>query len=294
MSLLHSSLKNLNQHIRDLDISFDEGEHKYTILDGKDKYISVTTLIGKLFEKFDADAIIKKIMNGKNWNPSNKYWNMTADEIKKMWNDNSKSVSKDGTNLHYEIECFMNQKLPEGVEYTHKNLLENYQKNHQKDNDNAESCSNEQEKEHNEEWEFFIKFVNNFLDFTAYRTEWMIYDSEYKIAGSIDMVYKNNDGTFSIYDWKRVKEINKSSSWSKYSTLEAINHIPDTNFWHYAIQLNIYKAILEKNYGVFIRDLYLVRIHPNNKRKSFDLIKLPFLTEEVKEVFKARLLNKVQ
>jgi hypothetical protein len=27
------------------------------------------------------------------------------------------------------------------------------------------------------------------------------------LAGSIDMVYKNEDGTFSIYDWKRTKQM---------------------------------------------------------------------------------------
>ena len=124
MSILYPTLKNKHDHIRNADISFEESTHKYTILDGLEKYISVTTLIHTLFEKFNADTIIEKMMKGRNWNPSNKYWNMTPDEIKQMWNKNASSVSNDGTNLHYEIECFMNQELKDGIEYTHKNLLE--------------------------------------------------------------------------------------------------------------------------------------------------------------------------
>ena len=40
-----------------------------------------------------------------------------------------------------------------------------------------------------------------------WRSEWVIFDSESKIAGAIDMVYKKKDGTFAIFDWKRTKRI---------------------------------------------------------------------------------------
>ena len=74
----------------------------------------------------------------------------------------------------------------------------------------------------------------------------MIYDEELKIAGSIDMVFKELDGTLSIYDWKRSKEIVQESRFNEYSIDSVINYIPDTNYWHYCLQLNVYKAILEK------------------------------------------------
>jgi hypothetical protein len=83
-----------------------------------------------------------------------------------------------------------------------------------------------------------------------------------KIAGSIDMVSLNRDGTLSIYDWKRCKSIEKHNSFNKFSIDPSFSHIPDTNFWHYTLQLNMYKTILENNYGFTVSDMYLVCIHP--------------------------------
>jgi ATP-dependent exoDNAse (exonuclease V) beta subunit len=161
-------------------------------------------------------------------------------------------------------------------DYTHKELLEMYETT------NKEQFSGIY---NTREWEHFLQFVINYPDLKPYRTEWMIYDEECKIAGSIDMVYINEDGTLSIYDWKRCLTIEKTSGWNKYGIEECVNHLPDTNFWHYSLQLNIYKNILEKNYGVEISQLFLVKLHPDNKSGSFELIKLPFLKDEILSLF---------
>ena len=63
-------LAELNPHERDSHITFDEGPHIYTI-HGDSNYTSVTTWNHYHFEQFDADRIIKSMMNGKNWNPIN-------------------------------------------------------------------------------------------------------------------------------------------------------------------------------------------------------------------------------
>ena len=83
----------------------------------------------------------------------------------------------------------------------------------------------------------------------AYRTEWTVFHEELKIAGSIDMIFENPDGTLQIYDWKRCKEIAKAPAFNKYSHIACIDHLPDTNYWHYCLQLNTYKAIIEEKYG---------------------------------------------
>ncbi len=273
-NLMLEILKNRNSHIRDSFIKFYQKGHKYTITtDIKSKYTSVTTWNHSHFPKFDADSIIANMMKGKNWNPDNKYWGMTPEQIKASWNTNSSSVATAGTNLHYEIECFMNNKVLQ-FDYTHKELLNEY--NLMKKSDNAE------------EWDFFINFVKDFPDLKPYRTEWMIYHEDVKLAGSIDMVYENPDGTLSIYDWKRSKEINPNNNFGKFALTDGITHIPDTNYWHYALQLNTYKTILEQKYGKIIKDLYLVRIHPSNPKKTYDLIKLPILKEEMELLFEQR------
>jgi hypothetical protein len=138
------------------------------------------------------------------------------------------------------------------------------------------------------EWRYFIEFVRDFPELKPFRTEWLIYDDDVKISGSIDMVYENADGTLSIYDWKRCKNITRINNFNKFALPPQICHLPDSNFWHYALQLNTYKAILEKKYGKIIKDLFLVRLHPDAEEKTYELIKLPDLSTEIKELFEER------
>jgi hypothetical protein len=62
--------------------------------------------------------------------------------------------------------------------------------------------------------------------------------------------------------------------------------LPDTNYWHYTLQLNIYKYFLENYYGLKITDLCLVILHPDNK--NYKLIRLNILEDEVVEMLQCR------
>ena len=116
----------------------------------------------------------------------------------------------------------------------------------------------------------------------------MIYDEEIKLAGSIDMVYENQDGSLSIYDWKRSANITKINTWDKYAIPYCISQFPDSNFWHYALQLNTYKAIIERKYGKQVTKLCLVRLHPDNEEKTYELLEVPLLEKEMKDLFEER------
>jgi hypothetical protein len=89
-----------------------------------------------------------------------------------------------------------------------------------------------------------------------------------------------------IYDWKRCKEIKKAASFNQFAKTECIDHLPDTNFWHYALQLNTYRAILEEKYDKKVSELCLVCLHPDND--SFQLFKVPFMDNEIKSLFDLR------
>jgi hypothetical protein len=52
------------------------------------------------------------------------------------------------------------------------------------------------------------------------------------------------------------------------------------------MQLNTYKVILEEKYNRTVTDLYLVRLHPDASEKNYELIKLPDLSSEVRDLFK--------
>lgn len=315
-------------HPRDANIRFQEEGHKYTILtDLNSQYTSVTTWNHSHFPHFDADAVIASMMKGKNWNETNKYWGLTADQIKKQWADNGKEVAGLGTQMHYEIECFIvgvqsiaslvpmtpNDSLLGGIapplnphslplKYTHRDLLDYYFGpsiiGGQSPPRGSKGASEEIVSPPTEGGigtseamlcppTNFMSFLQDYPHLVPYRTEWLIYDDEVKMSGSIDMVYENvEDGTLSIYDWKRCKSIDKTNGWNKFAITECISHLPDSNFWHYALQLNTYKTILERNYGKRVVDMYLVRLHPDSS--TYQLLKVPVLENEMNDLFELK------
>jgi hypothetical protein len=103
------------------------------------------------------------------------------------------------------------------------------------------------------------------------------------------MVYENQDGTLSIYDWKRSKNITRVNNFNRFALAPQICHLPDANFWHYALQLNTYKTIIEAKYGRTVRDLFLVRLHPDAEEQNYELIPLPDLSADVRALFLERL-----
>jgi hypothetical protein len=265
-----------NFHPRDNLIKFYAKGHKYEILsDPGTKYTSVTTWNHQHFPKFDADAVIANIFKSRTWGPGHKYWDMTAEQIKASWKSNGDAVSGAGTNLHERIEHFMNDERF-SFQYTHEDLYDDYRYGVK---DIQTDCL---------EWQYFIQFVRDHLLLKPYRTEWMIFDEDLKIAGSIDMVYENPDGTLAIYDWKRSKEISKTNNWKQFATNPLISHLHDTNFWHYALQLNTYKAIIEAKYEKTVTKLCLVRLHPDTIEKTYELLDVPILEKEIAALFEER------
>ena len=268
------------RHLRDENIKFFEEGHKYCILTDPDsKYTSVTTWNHHHFPQFDADNVIQNMMKGKGWKEGHKYWGKTPEQIKAQWNSNKDTVAGAGTDLHFDIECFHNDKRFQ-FEYTNKELYEIYMSDKGKDLEQTPL-----------EWQYFMNFIKDNQHLKPYRTEWTVYDEDAKIAGSIDMVYENPDGTLSIYDWKRAKIITRINNFNRFAIPPVICHLPDSNFWHYALQLNTYKHILETKYNKTIKDLFLVRLHPDAEEKNYELIELPDLSVEVNDLFQERIKN---
>jgi len=257
-----------NAHPRDERITFEESTHSYTIDGIKEGWTSCTTFIGGFYEHFDADKIISKMMNSSKW-PSSKYFGMTADEIKAKWNANGEEASAAGTRMHLDIEHYNNAEPVGNLE------------------------DDEWEPNPGPEWDYFLAYDKKWRQrkgFSPYRTEWLVFKEDIKLAGSIDMVYKKSDGTLAIYDWKRVKELKTENSFQ--SMKSPIEHLPDTNYWHYTLQLNIYKRILEELYNVTVSELALVILHPDNN--TYKIAKLNILDDEIDAMFEVRkeIVNK--
>lgn len=251
-----------NAHIRDTRIGFEEATHAYTVDGVREGWVSCTTFIGQFYEHFNADKVIMKMMCSSNWT-SSKYYGKTADEIKKMWSDSGEDASASGTRMHLDIEHYNNAEPVGNLE------------------------GDAYEANPGPEWDYFMEYERKWRlkrGFEPYRTEWLVFKEDIQLAGSIDMVYKKPDGTFAIYDWKRAKEIKTENKFQ--SMHSPINHLPDTNYWHYSLQLNIYRRILEELYGIHVSELALVILHPNNP--SFKVMLLNRMDDEVTAMFETR------
>ena len=102
METSHTYLKNKNLHELDTHITFEEGPHIYTI-DGDSDFTSVTTWNHSHFFPFNADLIIDKMMASKRWPENTKYFGMTKDAIKTLWDKNRDEAASAGTKMHYDI-----------------------------------------------------------------------------------------------------------------------------------------------------------------------------------------------
>ena len=249
------TLESLNAHNRDKDIKFYEEGHIYDVK-GDKSYTSVTTFVHRLFPFFNEDKIIDKMMNSSNWTKS-KYYNMTKKEIKQQWKENRIQSASLGTSLHQYIEDTYNQK-----ELSEKQIKTS--------NDNVE-------------YDYFRNFLKDHEDFIPYRTEWTIYDEYYKISGSVDMTFIDENGLISIYDWKRCKNIEQDNQYRKFAKFPN-SDLDDNNYTHYCLQLNIYKFVLERNYNVKIKDMFLVAFHPENPLKNYQKIKVVDMQKRVKKL----------
>jgi hypothetical protein len=295
-------LASINPHPRDAHIHFDEGPHKYTIqgingITAETEFTSVTTFVHNQYEQFDTKAVIAGMMrNTKKWNDPTiniKYYGKTVEEIEKMWAKSGDDAAAKGTAMHAMIECFYNTPPPGESGENH--------------------CPEEwdgvvvtgQSQSPPPELTYFKNFHNDFIacdppTLRPYRTEWTVFHEEARIAGSIDMVYEIIGDTAAtpaaaapaasslvIYDWKRCRQITKTNPSFKFAIHPTIEHIPDTNFWHYALQLNTYKYILQTKYDKTVTDLYIVVLHPD--AQNYQRIKLPNLQSEVAELFEERI-----
>jgi len=265
-------LHKANFHPRDHHISFDHDSHTYYVNGCKEGYVSVTELTDKFFEPFDGPRIAKKMINRSDFNTSPRYAKyrkfMVGDrpehevvsDILRSWEDNKNHQAALGSQLHRYIELDINNEAQEEEDIIPEENKERQQYHRYAKKKKAEG-------------------------FVPYRTEWRLWDEQLKLAGTVDMVYKHSHtGLFHMVDWKRSKQINTFSF--KFG-LGPCSSLEDCNYSHYSLQLNIYKYLLEKNYGLEIEDMSIAVFHPDNE--DFLEFKISNLQHIVQDMMQHRL-----
>jgi ATP-dependent DNA helicase PIF1 len=237
-----------NKHPFDERIRFQEKGHKYWIDNNNENIISATTYIHTFFAEFEEQKIIENIQKKEEYTTDPDY------KYYQMTKEQIKNVWEEarnsGTSLHKDIENYLN-----GEEY----------------NDSPE-------------FQFFLTFIKDHPTWSIYRTEWLIFAEILKLTGSIDAVFKNEKDEFIIVDWKRINVLNYIGFGNGKFPFE---HLPDSNFYHYSLQLNLYRNILERCYKIKIKDMYLVLLHDTNP--NYNKIQVKRMEKEADYLFDFRL-----
>jgi hypothetical protein len=282
-----SPLVRRNYHWRDLHITFREEGHRYTLLlwdsecsqyltvlshvddcddEGGEHRLSpsyderrlgitrrdlrsMTTFIKSLHDEFEPDRVIAAMMaNEKKWNDPKlnpKYYGMSPDAIKALWEQTGAEASAAGTAMHLNLE---NRALGR----THERQSKEYR--------------------------LYERFEREHVvgKLRPYRAEWMVWDAELMLCGSIDIVYEYEDPGkraldargkrhLVIGDYKRSKEIKLYNEYQSMNEKTLAQYAGDCNYVHYTIQLCGYKYILEKNYDVVVDEMFLIVLHPDQR-----------------------------
>ena len=231
-------------------IQFQSFNHVYSVYNNNTDYTSVTSFIHKFFPPFIEDEVIGKMTNSI-CNPSSEYYLKTPDEIKAMW----MFKRNQGTFMHLCIEHILM-----GVLQSEHTMLQYMPV----------------------EYAYFNQFHQKIKSegFQPYRLEWRIFDEKYKICGSVDALFIK-DNEISMFDWKRSKEIRKYSNEMGFAPLD---HVPNCNYYTYSLQLNLYKYIIESNYGLRIKDMFMVIIHPN--QPNYQMVPIEVMQPTIKTMLK--------
>ena len=231
-----------NVHSRDSRITFEPEPHIYTV-DGEE-VISVTTLIGNFFKKFDSLGCAQRLR------PSNPLYGLSVDEIIEAWEKKGREAANKGTFLHEQIEKYflgLDYEKPDGF-------------NH------------------------FETFVAEHSNIVPYRSEWRIFDENHHLAGTIDMIACDGEKFDMYDWKRSEKTLDKSGqpitkdNWGNRG-LDVISHIHDTSYNHYCLQQSLYKYIIESNYDIKIDNMYLVIIHP--VYGSYHKVSVPYMEQEI-------------
>eukprot|EP00933_Yihiella_yeosuensis_P037304 TRINITY_DN31209_c0_g2_i1.p1 TRINITY_DN31209_c0_g2~~TRINITY_DN31209_c0_g2_i1.p1 ORF type:complete len:401 (-),score=64.14 TRINITY_DN31209_c0_g2_i1:193-1350(-) len=159
---------------------------------------------------------------------------MEPEEILQFWDRKGQEAANRGTEAHYQIELWLN----------------------------CEGCRlNEPEVALGLE---FIGSDLSGLGAKVYRTEWRIFGEAEDIAGSIDFAGKLPSGELILVDWKRSDKLRKGTrSFADSDRMaEPFEHLADCKCAVYALQLNLYRWLLEAYYGERVALMVLVSVHP--------------------------------
>lgn len=252
----------LNASPKDDKIDFNPETHEYTYVDTGELLHSVTNLISSFFPAFDVQswARYKAQKVG-----------TTVQEQLDQWEYNGLLARHLGTFMHEQIERTL---LRQPVEHSFEVNL-------------GDGTSKELSIE--SEMRSFGQFFEEVRP-TPYRTEWKIFEGDYNLAGTLDLLAKDHNGNFVLFDWKRSRRMGKENgydfvpnTYNPHSAgLNGLEHLFSTPYVIGCLQQNLYRQILRAGYGIEVKNMYLVALNPAYSR--YHCLPVPVMDKEIEHI----------
>ena len=266
------TLAEQHPHLADGYVLLDEATHTYNIHlpeDSSDaslsEIVSVTRLLGKYFKPFDSVRIANLVSMSCYNKQGHLYEGMTSIDIRKKWEIDGEEARHSSHMLHRAIELYFNP----GMECATEEVADM--------NKVTESVEFQQFQDFWQDLQASRKLENDTI--VPYRTEWIIYDRSARVAGTVDMLFKNiADDSYTLVDWKRCKRLVRTSKDKGMGLMDAY---PDCNLIKYTFQLNVYRYILENVYGLRIRNAFLAVMHPTAASYHIEAIPKEPITSDI-------------
>lgn len=233
------------------NVTFRESDHSYTNDDTKKRYTSVTTVISKFKQPFDKVAVSKAYAK-KNGG--------TAEEWQAKWKKTSDDACERGTNFHTKKENEILERIGQLPAPPAEAFIVPTKRVTQ------------------------VDFKKELL---GIQTELVVYNHYFEIAGQVDYV-DLEEVYFDVDDHKTNKKIDM---WSfrhpktGYKMMQfPLQHMMDTNYNHYALQISLYAFMIEQLTGKKPRSLSFTHYPPNLDGSISEegvVYNLPYLKKEI-------------
>jgi len=227
--------------INNNDIKLEIEKHEYKLVNQPDfVFTSVTTFVNSFFEPFDEIKVSNHLVNN-----VPKYFGETPESLMKQWD----IARKYGTDVHLEIEAWIKEGvMPKDV----KSIAA-------------------------------TKWIGGYVSRPNIDTfsEVIVYSKDLRIAGTVDVLMMNkNSNEYVLIDWKTSKRIDKKSFNRKKGIKKESSNIDDCKYNHYALQLSMYRYILEKYYAINVTRQLVAQL----KDGGVESHSMPYMKNEIKKM----------
>ncbi len=225
-------------------IKFFEDTHLYINQENNHRYLSVSQVIELFHEKFDTDKMSKLTA---------KKHGISQEEVLKEWDATRIYACERGTAFHAAMENAI--KFGKVVD-EYKKVIENFLLVSSK----------------------VVKNIEKIF------SEILLYNDEFEVAGTSDILWEHTDNTFTIGDFKTNKRFRFSSDYGKWFN-HPISHLSDCEFNKYTLQLSLYAFMYEILTGKKCRGLLILWLDQNTGK--WQPIHCNYLKHEVIMMLKA-------